>query len=60
MLCLFVATETDKTFLPINGLGVMWEGYVRFFVQGIIPVDKHSKANKIFKEFLDKVKPITE
>lgn len=53
-------TSVINNFIMSNGLGVMWEGYVRFFVQGIIPVDKHSKANEIFKEFLDKVKPITE
>ena len=53
-------TSVVNNFIMSNGLGVMWEGYVRFFVQGIIPVDKHSKANEIFKEFLNSVKPMTE
>lgn len=52
-------TSVINNFIMSNGLGVMWEGYVRFFVQGIIPVDKHSKANEIFKEFLNFVKPMT-
>ena len=53
-------TSVVNNFIMSNGLGVMWEGYVRFLVQGIIPVDMHRKANEIFKESLNSVKRMTE